>query len=126
MGYRRERVPLDYMVFRTNDGFWAEAFLNRRHRLKEPEPSSPEGMREASMNLVCFWQLTAPGQQNYDETHEMSGKEDQDSIRAAGVAFSLIRNNGVKEVGRNNTVRNLLSDVQVMLSQTVCAAYFRL
>eukprot|EP00983_Pelagomonas_calceolata_P061172 1146712-Pelagomonas_calceolata.AAC.2 len=43
---------------------------------------------------------------------------------AAGGASSLIRNAGVKEVGRYNTVRDLLSDVQVMLSQGFesCAA----
>eukprot|EP00983_Pelagomonas_calceolata_P131413 1161773-Pelagomonas_calceolata.AAC.32 len=46
----------------------------------------------------------------------------QDSIRAAGGASSLIRNAGVKEVGRYNPARDF-SDVQVILSQTVWAAY---
>eukprot|EP00983_Pelagomonas_calceolata_P025264 793656-Pelagomonas_calceolata.AAC.1 len=48
---------------------------------------------------------------------------DQDSIRAAGGASSLIRNAGVKEVGRYSTVRDLLCDMHVMLSQSICAAY---
>eukprot|EP00983_Pelagomonas_calceolata_P065546 1148631-Pelagomonas_calceolata.AAC.3 len=47
----------------------------------------------------------------------------QDSIGAAGGASSLIRNAGVKEVWRHNTIRDMLSDVQVMLSQMICAAY---
>eukprot|EP00983_Pelagomonas_calceolata_P132622 1161888-Pelagomonas_calceolata.AAC.2 len=38
----------------------------------------------------------------------------------------LFGNAGVKEVGRYNVVRDLLSDVQVMLSQTVCTAYIHL
>eukprot|EP00983_Pelagomonas_calceolata_P080658 1155238-Pelagomonas_calceolata.AAC.1 len=50
-------------------------------------------------------------------------RSDQDSIRAARGASSLIRNIGNKEVWRYNTIRYLLSDVQVMLSQTFCAAY---
>eukprot|EP00983_Pelagomonas_calceolata_P114604 1160111-Pelagomonas_calceolata.AAC.16 len=45
-------------------------------------------------------------------------RSDQDSIRADGGASILIRNAKVKEVGRYNTVRGLLSDVQVMLRQT--------
>eukprot|EP00983_Pelagomonas_calceolata_P011069 356917-Pelagomonas_calceolata.AAC.1 len=45
-------------------------------------------------------------------------RSNQISIRAAGGAPSLIRNAGFKEAGRYNTVRDLLSDVQVMLSQT--------
>eukprot|EP00983_Pelagomonas_calceolata_P074398 1152541-Pelagomonas_calceolata.AAC.4 len=53
-------------------------------------------------------------------------RSDQDSVGAAGVASSLIRNTGVKEVGRYNTVRDLLSDVQVMLGQTVCAAHIHM
>eukprot|EP00983_Pelagomonas_calceolata_P058606 1145562-Pelagomonas_calceolata.AAC.1 len=50
-------------------------------------------------------------------------KSDQDCIGAAGGTSSLIRNAGVKELGRCNTVRDLLSDVHIMLSKTVCAAY---
>eukprot|EP00983_Pelagomonas_calceolata_P072089 1151540-Pelagomonas_calceolata.AAC.1 len=38
-------------------------------------------------------------------------RSDQDSIRAAGVASSSIRNAEVKEEGRCNTVRDLLSDL---------------
>eukprot|EP00983_Pelagomonas_calceolata_P068495 1149946-Pelagomonas_calceolata.AAC.2 len=46
----------------------------------------------------------------------------------AGVASSLIRNAGFKEAWKCYTtsyltVGGLLSDVQVMLSQTICAAY---
>eukprot|EP00983_Pelagomonas_calceolata_P011745 378002-Pelagomonas_calceolata.AAC.1 len=54
------------------------------------------------------------------------GGQDQDSIRAAGGASSLIRNTGGKEVWRCNEVRDLLSDVHVMLIQTACAAYIHL
>eukprot|EP00983_Pelagomonas_calceolata_P085507 1156573-Pelagomonas_calceolata.AAC.2 len=54
------------------------------------------------------------------------GKSDQDSIGAAGGPSSLIRNAGVKEVGRYNTVGDLLSDVQVVMSQMVCAAYIHM
>eukprot|EP00983_Pelagomonas_calceolata_P123543 1161018-Pelagomonas_calceolata.AAC.5 len=46
---------------------------------------------------------------------------ERQAIRAAGGASSLIRNAGFKEVGRCSTVRDLLSDVQVMLSKMVCA-----
>eukprot|EP00983_Pelagomonas_calceolata_P050306 1141909-Pelagomonas_calceolata.AAC.1 len=52
-------------------------------------------------------------------------RSDQDSIRVAGGASSLIRNTGVKDVWRYCTIKNLLSDVQVMLSQTVCTAYIQ-
>eukprot|EP00967_Tisochrysis_lutea_P085250 scaffold119531_cov14-Tisochrysis_lutea.AAC.1 len=47
---------------------------------------------------------------------------DQDSDRVAGVASSFIRNTGVEEVWRYHTIRDVLSDVQVMLGLTVCAA----
>eukprot|EP00983_Pelagomonas_calceolata_P050549 1142020-Pelagomonas_calceolata.AAC.2 len=50
-------------------------------------------------------------------------RSDQDSVRAAGVASSLIRNTGVKKAWRYYTNRDLLSDVQVMLGLTDCAAY---
>eukprot|EP00983_Pelagomonas_calceolata_P015843 502263-Pelagomonas_calceolata.AAC.1 len=53
-------------------------------------------------------------------------RSDQDSVRAAGVASSLIRKTGVKEAGRCCMIRDLLSDVQVMLGQTVCAAYLHM
>eukprot|EP00983_Pelagomonas_calceolata_P132448 1161867-Pelagomonas_calceolata.AAC.1 len=39
-------------------------------------------------------------------------RSDQDSIRAAGVALSLIRNAGVKEAWRYNTIINLLENMQ--------------
>eukprot|EP00983_Pelagomonas_calceolata_P005434 177006-Pelagomonas_calceolata.AAC.1 len=39
---------------------------------------------------------------------------------------SLIRNAGVEEVGRYNAIRDLLSDVHVMLGQMFCAAYIHL
>eukprot|EP00983_Pelagomonas_calceolata_P086177 1156712-Pelagomonas_calceolata.AAC.4 len=48
------------------------------------------------------------------------------SIRAAGSTSSLIRNAGGKEVWRYLTIKNLLSNVQVMLGQTVCAAYIHM
>eukprot|EP00983_Pelagomonas_calceolata_P035227 1101718-Pelagomonas_calceolata.AAC.1 len=44
-------------------------------------------------------------------------RSDQNSIGAAGVVSSLIRNVWVKE---------LWSDVQIMLGQTVCAAYIHI
>eukprot|EP00983_Pelagomonas_calceolata_P072123 1151569-Pelagomonas_calceolata.AAC.2 len=44
----------------------------------------------------------------------------------ATAASRLIRNTGVKEVWRYYTIRNLLSDVQVMSGQTVCAAYIHM
>eukprot|EP00983_Pelagomonas_calceolata_P030462 955906-Pelagomonas_calceolata.AAC.1 len=50
-------------------------------------------------------------------------RSDQGNVGAAGFASSLIRNARVKEVGKYNTVRDLLSYLQVMLGQTVCAAY---
>eukprot|EP00983_Pelagomonas_calceolata_P107820 1159388-Pelagomonas_calceolata.AAC.30 len=53
-------------------------------------------------------------------------RSDQDSIKAAGGASSLIRNARVRKVGRYNTIRGLFSDMQVMLSQTVCAAYIHM
>eukprot|EP00983_Pelagomonas_calceolata_P130495 1161688-Pelagomonas_calceolata.AAC.11 len=46
-----------------------------------------------------------------------------DSVRAAGVASSLIRNTGVKGAWERYMIRDLLSDVQIMLVQTACAAY---
>eukprot|EP00983_Pelagomonas_calceolata_P040928 1137828-Pelagomonas_calceolata.AAC.1 len=58
--------------------------------------------------------------------HQALARSDQDSIGTAGGASSLIRNAGVEEVGRHNAVRDLFSDVQVMLSQTVCAAYIHM
>eukprot|EP00983_Pelagomonas_calceolata_P045281 1139654-Pelagomonas_calceolata.AAC.2 len=45
-------------------------------------------------------------------TAEHPARSDRDSTRAAGGASSLIRNAGVKEAGRYNAVRDLLSDVQ--------------
>eukprot|EP00983_Pelagomonas_calceolata_P018888 593922-Pelagomonas_calceolata.AAC.1 len=51
-------------------------------------------------------------------------RSDKESSRAAGGASSLIRNAGVKEVGRYNMVRGLLSDVQVMLSKTMMPTIF--
>ena len=51
---------------------------------------------------------------------------DQDSIRAAGAASSLLRNVLLEEIGGYNTVRDMLRDVQVMLSQTVRASCIHL
>eukprot|EP00983_Pelagomonas_calceolata_P066870 1149243-Pelagomonas_calceolata.AAC.2 len=56
----------------------------------------------------------------------LMARSDQESIGVAGVASSLIRNAGVKEVGRYSAIRDMLSDVQVMLSQTICAAYIHM
>eukprot|EP00983_Pelagomonas_calceolata_P027410 860882-Pelagomonas_calceolata.AAC.1 len=47
----------------------------------------------------------------------LRARSDQDSIGAAGVASSLIRNTGVKEIWRYQKIRDLLSDVQVILGQ---------
>eukprot|EP00983_Pelagomonas_calceolata_P041216 1137967-Pelagomonas_calceolata.AAC.1 len=46
-------------------------------------------------------------------------RSDQGSIRAAGVASGLNRNNGFEEVGRHSTIRDLLRDLQVVLGQTI-------
>eukprot|EP00983_Pelagomonas_calceolata_P003855 125090-Pelagomonas_calceolata.AAC.2 len=61
-------------------------------------------------------------------------RSDQDSIRAAGGPISLIRNAGVKVVGRYNTVRDSLSECAGHAdtawlggrSQTACIAYIHL
>eukprot|EP00983_Pelagomonas_calceolata_P056242 1144500-Pelagomonas_calceolata.AAC.1 len=42
----------------------------------------------------------------------LMARSDQDSVRAAGVTSSLIRNTGIKEVWRYYTIGDLLSDVQ--------------
>eukprot|EP00983_Pelagomonas_calceolata_P077225 1153771-Pelagomonas_calceolata.AAC.1 len=53
-------------------------------------------------------------------------RSDQDSVRAAGVASSTIRNTGVKAGWRYYTIKDLLIDAQVMLGQMVCAAYIHM
>eukprot|EP00983_Pelagomonas_calceolata_P130030 1161655-Pelagomonas_calceolata.AAC.2 len=50
----------------------------------------------------------------------------QHSVRAAGVASSLIRNTGVEEIWRYYMIKDLLCDVHVMLGQTVCTAYIHM
>eukprot|EP00983_Pelagomonas_calceolata_P086776 1156831-Pelagomonas_calceolata.AAC.10 len=45
---------------------------------------------------------------------------------AAGIMSSLNKNAEVKEVWRYYVVRDLLSDVQDTLSQTICAAYIHM
>eukprot|EP00983_Pelagomonas_calceolata_P047765 1140774-Pelagomonas_calceolata.AAC.1 len=80
-------------------------FRKRRHiGSKSCESPSPEGKREASVGKVGFWQHTAPRHQNYNDCFGfqwhvwLKARRDQDSIRAAGVASSLIKNTGVKEI----------------------------
>eukprot|EP00983_Pelagomonas_calceolata_P035732 1118660-Pelagomonas_calceolata.AAC.2 len=51
--------------------------------------------------------------------HQALAGSDQNNNRVAGVTSSLIRNTGVKETWRYNTIRDLLSGVQVMLGQAV-------
>ena len=51
---------------------------------------------------------------------------DQDSIRAAGAASGLLRNVLLEKIGVNNTIRDMLRDAQVILSQTVRATCIHL
>eukprot|EP00983_Pelagomonas_calceolata_P080336 1155104-Pelagomonas_calceolata.AAC.4 len=47
--------------------------------------------------------------------YPIRARSDQDGVRAAGAACSLIKYTGIKEVGRHYTIKDLLSDVQAML-----------
>eukprot|EP00983_Pelagomonas_calceolata_P055543 1144196-Pelagomonas_calceolata.AAC.8 len=71
------------------------------------------------------WSCAAPYNFVFLTTY-LSFWSDQDCVRAAGVASCLIRNTGVKEIWRYYMTLYLLSDVQVMLGQTVCAAYIHM